>query len=234
MSTKSKKFRAALEAYDATQMYSLEEGVEIVKKVHFASFDETVEAHIQLGIDPRKSDQTVRSTVVLPHGTGKTPRVVAITKADRFAAAEAAGADIVGAEEIVAKIKGGWSDFDVVVATPDMMGLIGKELGRVLGRRMPNPKAGTVSPDISKAVGELKSGKVQFRADGAVVHSAIGRNSFEAEKLTENFRVLYDAIVKARPAAAKGTYIKSIYITNTMGPSVRIDPLKVAASAATR
>lgn len=234
MSKKSKQFRAALAAYDRTQLYSLEEAVEILKKVKFAKFDETVEAHIHLGIDSRKSDQTVRSTVVLPHGTGKTPRVVVITKADRFAAAEAAGADVVGAEDIVAKIKGGWSDFDIVVATPDMMGLIGKELGRVLGRRMPNPKAGTVSPDVAKAVGELKSGKVQFRADGAVVHSAFGRNSFESGKLLENFRVLYEAIVKARPAAAKGTYIKSIYITNTMGPSVRVDPLKVTAAGAAR
>ena len=230
MSKNSKGFKAAVAAFDRTQSYSLDEAVEIIKKIHFARFDETVEAHIQLGIDPRKGDQTVRSTVVLPHGTGKTPRVVCITKADRFAAAEAAGADFVGAEDIVAKIKGGWSDFDVVVATPDMMGLIGKELGRVLGRRMPNPKAGTVAPDVSKAVGELKSGKVQFRADNAVVHTPIGRNSYENEKLAENFRVLYDAILKARPSAAKGTYVKSIYITNTMGPSVRVDPLKVAVA----
>ncbi len=231
MSKKSKQFREAVKAYDRAQMYSLEEAIDIVKKIKFAKFDEAVEAHIHLGIDYRKSDQNVRSTVVLPHGTGKTPRVVVITKADRFAAAEAAGADFVGSEDIVAKIKAGWSDFDVVVASPDMMGLIGKEIGRVLGRRMPNPKAGTVSPDVAKAVGELKSGKVEFRATEAVVHTPIGRSSFEREKLSENFRVLYDAILKARPAAAKGTYIKSIYITNTMGPSVRIDPLRVAAAA---
>ena len=234
MSKKSKNFRQALEQFDRTASYSVDEAVEVLKKIKFARFDEAVEAHLKLGIDPKKSDQTVRSTVVLPHGTGKTPRVIVFTKADRIKACEDAGADSVGAEDLVARVKEGWSDFDIAVASPDMMGLVGKELGRILGPRMPNPRAGTVTPDPAKAVAELKSGKMQFRADKfGIVHTAIGRVSFDSEKIQQNFQVLLDAVVRARPAAAKGTYLKSIYLATTMGPSVRIDPAKAAVAAAT-
>ncbi len=235
MAKRSKQYRKAAEAFDRNALYSIDEAVEIVKKISFAKFDEAVEAHFCLGIDPRKSDQTVRSSVVLPHGTGKTPNVIVITKADKFAAAEAAGANAVGAEDIIAKIKGGWSDFDIAVASPDMMGLIGKELGRILGPRMPTPKAGTVTPDPAKAVSELKSGKIQFRNDkNGIIHTPIGRVKFDADQIKQNFQVLFDAIVKSRPTTAKGTYIKSIYLAPTMGPAVRVDPQKVAVAAGNR
>lgn len=233
MAKKTKKYRAALEAYDQNSLYGSEEAIEIIKKIAYAKFDETVELHVKLGIDPRKSDQTVRGTTVLPHGTGKTPRVIVFTKGDKIRAAEAAGADAAGAEDLVARVKDGWSDFDIAVATPDMMGLVGKDLGRILGPRMPNPKAGTVAPDPVKAVQELKSGKVQYRADKlGIIHSPIGKASFDAEKLTENLKVLLDAVVRARPATAKGTYLRSICLTNTMGPSVNIDPTKAVAKSA--
>jgi len=234
MSRKSKKYRQALEQFDRAASYSIDEAIEILRRIKFARFDEAVEAHFKLGIDPKKSDQTVRSTVVLPHGTGKTPRVIVFTKADKIKAAEDAGADAVGAEDLVARVKEGWSDFDIAVASPDMMGLVGKELGRILGPRMPNPRAGTVTPDPAKAVQELKSGKMQFRADKfGIVHTAIGRVSFDTEKIQQNFQTLLDAIVRSRPAAAKGTYLKTIYLTTTMGPSVRVDPQKAAVAAAT-
>jgi len=234
MAKHTKKRKAALEAYDKNALHALEEAVGVVKKIASAKFDETVELHIKLGIDPRKSDQTVRGTTVLPHGTGKTPRVIVFTKGDRIQKAEAAGADAAGAEDLVAKVKGGWSDFDVVVATPDMMGLIGKDLGRILGPRMPNPKAGTVTPDVVKAVEELKSGKVQYRADKqGVVHSSIGRISFDQDKILENLRVLLEAIVKAKPQSSKGTYLRSIALAPSMGPAVRIDPAKAVAKSAT-
>lgn len=230
MSRKSKQYRQALTQFDAATAYSIEEAVEIVKRTCAGKFNEACELHVRLGVDTKKSDQTVRSTVVLPHGTGKVPRVVVITKADKFAAAEAAGADVVGAEDVIAKIKEGWSDFDLVVASPDMMGPIGKELGRVLGPRMPNPRTGTVTPDPSKVVAELKAGKIQFRADKfGIIHCAIGRCGFGSEELLGNFRVLFDAIVKARPVAAKGTYIRSIYVCSTMGPAIRVDTQKAAA-----
>lgn len=233
MAKKTKKQRQALEAYDRNTLYASEEAIDIIKKIAFAKFDETVELHVKLGIDPRKSDQTVRGTTVLPHGTGKTPRVIVFTKGDKIRLAEEAGADAAGAEDLVARVKDGWSDFDVAVATPDMMGLVGKDLGRILGPRMPNPKAGTVAPDPVKAVQELKSGKVQYRADKlGIIHSPIGKVSFDAEKLTENLRVLLDAVVRARPATAKGTYLRSIALTSTMGPSVRVDPTKAAAKTA--
>ncbi len=233
MSRKSKKFRQALEQYDRTAAYSVEEAIEVLKRIKFARFDEAVEAHFRLGIDPKKSDQTVRSTVVLPHGTGKTPRVIVFTKADKISACEQAGADLVGAEDLVGKVKEGFSDFDIAVASPDMMGLVGKELGRILGPRMPNPRAGTVTPDPAKAVQELKSGKMQFRADKfGIVHTSIGRVGFDSEKIHQNFQTLLDAVVRARPAAAKGTYLKTIYLTTTMGPSVRVDPQKAAVAAA--
>lgn len=227
MPTKTKKYVDAKKQFDENNLYSPEEALEIIKKIAFAKFNETVEAHIKLGIDPRKSDQTVRGTTVLPHGTGKTPRVIVFTKGEKIQQAEAAGADEAGAEELVAKVKGGWSEFDIAVASPDMMGLLGKELGRVLGPRMPNPKAGTVNPDVAKAVAELKSGKVQYRTDKlGIVHSPIGKVQFEADQLSQNFRTLMDALVRAKPATAKGAYIKSVYVTSTMGPAVRIDPAR--------
>ena len=229
-----KKYRASVDEFQRNALHAVEEALAIVRKTAKAKFNETVECHVKLGIDPKKSDQTVRGTVVLPHGTGKTPRVIVFTKADRIKACEDAGADSVGAEDLVARVKEGWSDFDIAVASPDMMGLVGKELGRILGPRMPNPRAGTVTPDPAKAVAELKSGKMQFRADKfGIVHTAIGRVSFDSEKIQQNFQVLLDAVVRARPAAAKGTYLKSIYLATTMGPSVRIDPAKAAVAAAT-
>ncbi|MCE7871386.1 50S ribosomal protein L1 [bacterium CPR1] len=235
MPTKTKKYVDACKQFDANALYSPEEALEIVKKIAFAKFNETVEAHIKLGIDPRKSDQTVRGTTVLPHGTGKTPRVIVFTKGDKIQQAEAAGADEAGAEDLVAKVKGGWSEFDIAVASPDMMGLLGKELGRVLGPRMPNPKAGTVNPDVARAVAELKSGKVQYRTDKlGIVHSPIGKVSFEADQLTQNLRTLMDALVRAKPATAKGTYIRSVYVTPTMGPAVRIDPARAAVAVAAK
>jgi large subunit ribosomal protein L1 len=226
----TKNRKAAYEAFDRNHLHGLDEAVALLSKVAKAKFDETIEMHIRLGIDPRKSDQTVRGTTILPHGTGKSPRVIVFTKGDKIKAAEAAGADAAGAEELVAKVKDGWSDFDVVVASPDMMGMIGKELGRVLGPRMPNPKAGTVTPDVVKAVEELKSGKVQYRADKlGIVHSSVGKVSFGEQKLTENIRVLVDAIVKAKPASSKGSYLRSISLAPTMGPGVKIDPTRAVA-----
>lgn len=232
MAKLSKKRKAAYEAYDRSALHGLEDAVSILPKVAQAKFDETVELHIKLGIDPRKSDQNVRGTTVLPHGTGKSPRVIVFTKGDKIKAAEAAGADAAGAEELVARVKDGWSDFDLVVASPDMMGLLGKELGRVLGPKMPNPKAGTVAPDVVKAVEELKSGKVQYRADKlGIVHSSVGRVSFGDQKVTENIRALVDAVVKAKPSSSKGTYLRSVTLTTTMGPAIKIDPLRLTKAA---
>lgn len=230
-----KKYRASLDEFQRNAMHAIDEALAIVRKTAKAKFNETVECHVKLGIDPKKSDQTVRGTVVLPHGTGKTPKVIVFTKGDKAKDAEAAGADAVGAEDLVARVKGGWSDFEVCVATPDMMGLLGKELGRVLGPRMPNPKVGTVTTDVKKAVEELKSGKVQYRADKlGVVHSPLGKISFEDEKLQQNFAVLLDALIRAKPATAKGVYLRSITVCSTMGPGVRIDPLRAQASVQAR
>lgn len=230
MATKTKKQRAALEQFDKGQTYDVAQAVETLMKVAFAKFDETVEVHIKLGIDPRKSDQTVRGTTVLPHGTGKTPRVIVFTKGDRIKAAENAGADMAGAEELIQKVKDGWSDFDIAVATPDMMAEIGKNLGRVLGPKMPNPRAGTVATDPVKAVTELKSGKIQYRADKTgIVHCAVGKVSFGAEKVVENLKVLLEAVVKAKPSAAKGAYLRSVTLSSTMGPGVSVDTVKAGA-----
>jgi large subunit ribosomal protein L1 len=235
MAKHGKKYADSLKEFDRAAQYALEEALAIVKKTAKAKFDETVECHIKLGIDPKKSDQTVRGTVVLPNGTGKTPKVIVITKGDKAKDAEAAGADRVGAEELIAEIKGGFSDFEVVVATPDMMGMIGKELGRVLGPRMPNPKVGTVTTDVRKAVEELKSGKVQYRADKlGVIHTPVGKCSFDTEKLTQNFNVLLDAVVRAKPATSKGTYLRSITLTATMGPGIRVDPMKASATVSAK
>lgn len=230
MAKKTKKYRAALEQYDSTEAFDVAEAVENVCKVAFAKFDETVEIHVRLGIDPRKSDQTVRGTTVLPHGTGKTPKVIVFTKGDRIKAAEEAGADLAGAEDLIQKVKDGFSDFDIAVASPDMMGEIGKNLGRVLGPKMPNPRAGTVAPDPAKAVVELKSGKIQYRADkSGIVHCPVGKVSFGPEKLVENLKVLLEALVRAKPSASKGAYLKTVTLASTMGPPIKVDSQNASA-----
>ena len=204
------------------------EAIGIVKKVATAKFDETVEVAVKLGVDPRHADQQVRGAVVLPHGTGKTAKVLVFAKGDKAKEAEAAGADFVGAEDMISKIEGGWIGFDVAVATPDMMGMVGK-LGRLLGPKglMPNPKTGTVSFDVERAVKEIKAGKIEYRTDkSGIIHAPIGKVSFDGEKLSENYYTLLDALVKAKPAAAKGQYIRSVTVASTMGPGVRVNPLK--------
>lgn len=233
MARKSKKYKEAVKQINREQAYVLNDAVELIKKLSYAKFDETVEVHFHLGIDCKKSDQNIRGTIVLPHGTGKTLRICVITKADKFEAAEQAGADVVGFEDVIAKIKSGWSDFDLCVATPDVMGVIGKELGRVLGPRMPNPKSGTVTPDLAKTIAEFKKGKLEYRNDKHnCVHSILGKVSFESEKLQQNFKTLFDAILKAKPAAVKGTYVRSIYLTTSMGPSINVDVLNASQSTA--
>lgn len=235
MSKKSKKYAEALKQIEPGHAYTVAEAIDLVKKLSFAKFDETVEAHFHLGIDCKKSDQNIRGTIVLPHGTGKTLRICVITKADRFDAAEQAGADVVGFEDVIAKIKSGWSDFDLCIATPDVMGVIGKELGRVLGPRMPNPKSGTVTPDLPKTISEFKKGKLEYRNDKHnCVHSILGKVSFDADKLQQNFRTLFEAILKAKPSAVKGTYVRSIYLTTSMGPSINLDVLNASQTSASR
>lgn len=220
-----KRYRALETKIDREKFYSTQEAASLVKTLATAKFDETIEAHFRLGIDTKKSDQNVRGTVALPHGTGKTIRVLAITKGDKIAAAQAAGADHVGSEEVVEKILGGWLDFDAVVATPDMMATIGGKLGRVLGPKglLPNPKAGTVGPDIAALVKALKAGQIEFRADKTgVVHAPIGKASFDANKLAENLESLKKAVEAAKPESAKGVYLKTLYVTSTMGPSLKV------------
>lgn len=230
MARHGKNYRESLKLFDRQTLYAPEEALEIVKKAAKAKFDETVEVHIKLGIDPRKSDQTVRGTVVLPHGTGKTPKVIVFAKGDKAKDAETAGADAVGAEDLIARVKEGWSDFEIAVATPDMMGAVGKELGRILGPRMPNPKVGTVTMDVKKAVDEIKSGKVQYRADKlGCIHTPLGKVSFTSEKLAHNFTTLLDAIIRAKPPTSKGTFLKTITFTSTMGPGIRVDPSRASA-----
>ena len=232
MRTHGKRFNNLVKAYDAKTLFEPSEAVSIVKKNATAKFNETVEAHIRLGVDPKKSDQNVRGTVLLPHGTGQTVRVIAFAKGDNARAAEAAGADVVGEQDLIDKVKGGFAEFDVAVATPDMMAAVGKELGRVLAQKMPNPKAGTVSANIGQAVRDIKAGKVEYRLDKTgIVHTIVGKASFEENQLTENVAVLLDAIVRAKPAASKGTYVRSITLTSTMGPGVKVDPTKVKAHA---
>lgn len=229
MPKRGKKYQEALKLIDKDKQYEPAEALELVKKTATAKFDETVEVHVRLGVDTRHADQQVRGTVVLPHGTGKTRTVLVFAKGEKAQEAEAAGADYVGAEELVAKVEGGWLDFDVVIATPDMMASVGK-LGRILGPRglMPNPKVGTVTFEIEKAVKDVKAGKIEFRADKTnIVHAPVGKASFDADKLLENFQVLMDAIIKAKPAAAKGQYLRSITVTSTMGPGIKVSPLKV-------
>ena len=230
MAKLGKKYKAAIEKYDRSNLYNASEALKIVTDVASAKFDETVEAHIRLGVDSRHADQQVRGAVVLPHGTGKTKRVLVFAKGDKATEAQQAGADFVGAEDMAEKIqKENWFDFDVIVATPDMMGVIGR-LGRVLGPKvlMPNPKSGTVTQDVTKAIEEIKAGKVEYRLDKTnIIHVPVGKVSFGAEKLSENFFALIDAIIKAKPAAAKGQYLKSVSVTSTMGPGVKINPVRV-------
>lgn len=225
MAKKSKSMRAALEKVDATKLYSVEEAVALAKETSIAKFDASVEVAYNLNIDTKKSDQQIRGAMVLPNGTGKTARVLVFARGEKAKEAEAAGADFVGADELVTKINGGWLDFDVVIATPDMMAVVGR-LGRVLGPRnlMPNPKTGTVTMDVTKAVEESKAGKVNYRADKAGnIHVPIGKVSFGNEKLVENFKALNAVIMAAKPATAKGTYITNLSVTTTMGAGVKVD-----------
>ena len=220
-----KKYQEAAKLVEAGKAYDLVEAVEVVKKTATAKFDETVDVAVRLGVNPKYADQQVRGAVVLPHGTGKTKKVLVFAKGDKVAEAEAAGADYVGSDEFVTKIKEGWFDFDVTVATPDMMGVVGR-LGRILGPRglMPNPKLGTVTMDLTKAVKEIKAGKVEYRTDKAGnVHVPIGKASFESEKLVQNLQTLLDTLVKVKPAAAKGQYMRNITISTTMGPAVTVN-----------
>jgi large subunit ribosomal protein L1 len=225
MRKRGKKFAAARKEIPIDRNYTIEDAVPLVQKVKFAKFDETVEMSLRLGVDPKHADQMVRGTVVLPHGLGKSKRVLAIAGGEKQKEAQAAGADVVGGEEMVDKIQGGYMDFDAVVATPDMMRAVGK-LGKVLGPRglMPNPKTGTVTTDIAKAVQEIKAGKVEFRVDKTgIIHAPVGKSSFTATNLIANAHALVDSIVKAKPAAAKGKYLRSVTLSSTMGPGVRID-----------
>ncbi|MFS0644888.1 50S ribosomal protein L1 [Siminovitchia sp. 179-K 8D1 HS] len=233
MAKKGKKYIEALKLVDRSKAYAVAEAIELVKKTDYAKFDATVEAAFRLGVDPKKADQQIRGAVVLPNGTGKTQRVLVFAKGEKAKEAEAAGADYVGDTEYINKINQGWLDFDVVVATPDMMGEVGK-LGRTLGPKglMPNPKTGTVTFDVAKAVNEIKAGKVEYRLDKAgIIHVPIGKVSFDSAKLEENFSTLYETLLKAKPAAAKGTYMKSVTITSTMGPGIKVDPATVSVKA---
>ena len=222
-----KKYQDSVKAFDLTKQYDAAEAVNVLLETAKAKFDETIELHVRLGVDPRQADQQVRGVLVLPHGTGKTKRVLVIAKGAKADAAQAAGADYVGAEELIAKIQNdNWFDFDVMITTPDMMGMVGR-IGRILGPKglMPNPKSGTVTMDVEKAIAEVKAGKVEYRLDKtAIIHCPIGKKSFGAEKLMDNFTALMDAIVKAKPAAAKGTYLKSVTLASTMGPGVKVLP----------
>ncbi|MGG3161685.1 50S ribosomal protein L1 [Geobacillus stearothermophilus] len=232
MPKRGKKYLEALKLVDRFKAYPVAEAIELVKKTNVAKFDATVEVAFRLGVDPKKADQQIRGAVVLPHGTGKVARVLVFAKGEKAKEAEAAGADYVGDTEYINKIQQGWFDFDVVVATPDMMGEVGK-LGRILGPKglMPNPKTGTVTFDVAKAVQEIKAGKVEYRVDKAGnIHVPIGKVSFDNEKLVENFAAVYEAILKAKPAAAKGTYVKNVTITSTMGPGIKVDPSTVAVA----
>lgn len=230
MPKRGKKYKAALELFDKHELYETEQAMEIVIKTAGAKFDETIEAHYRMGLDGRHADQQIRGAIVLPHGTGKTKKVLVFAKGPKATEAEEAGADYVGAEEMAAKIqKEGWFDFDAVIATPDMMGVVGR-LGKILGPKglMPNPKSGTVTMDVAKAIAETKAGKVEYRLDKTnIVHCPIGKASFGPEKLQENFEALTAAIIKAKPAAAKGQYIKSATVAATMGPGVKLNPQKL-------
>lgn len=227
----AKKLKEALAKVDRSRTYALKEGIELVKAASYAKFDETVDLSVRLGVDPRHADQMVRGAVVLPNGLGKDVRVLVFAKGEKEKEAREAGADYVGAEDLVAKIQEGWFEFDTAIATPDMMGVVGK-IGKLLGPRglMPNPKVGTVTFDVGRAVKESKSGKVEFRVEKAgIIHAPVGKVSFDGGKLQENILALVDALIKAKPSAAKGTYMKKISISSTMGPGVRLDTAEVAA-----
>jgi len=229
MRKRGKKFAAARAAIPSEKAFTLEDAIPLVQKVKYAKFDETVELSLRLGVDPKHADQMVRGTVVLPHGLGKSKRVAAIASGEKQKEAQEAGADVVGGDDLVEKIQGGFMDFDAVVATPDMMRSVGK-LGKVLGPRglMPNPKTGTVTTDIAKAIREIKAGKVEFRVDKTgIIHAPVGKMSFEGSALVANAHALVDSIVKAKPAAAKGKYLKSVTVSSTMGPGVRIDTTNI-------
>ncbi|GAV24243.1 50S ribosomal protein L1 [Carboxydothermus islandicus] len=224
-----KKYLEAAKKVDKTKLYEPAEAFALVKELSFAKFDETVEVAVKLGVDPRHADQQVRGAVVLPHGTGKTRKVLVFAKGEKAKEAEAAGADYVGAEEYIEKIAQGWIDFDVVVATPDMMGAVGR-LGKILGPKglMPSPKTGTVTFEVAKAIADIKAGKIEYRVDKAgIVHVPIGKVSFPVEKLVENFHTLIDALIKAKPSGAKGQYLKGVSVSSTMGPGIKINHLKL-------
>lgn len=225
MKQHGKKYRSALEKIEPGRKYNLDSAITKIKEIAFAKFDETVELTVWLGVDPRKADQLVRGTLVLPHGLGKSKTVLVIAQGDKIREAEEAGADIVGGEDVVTRIKGGWTDFDAVIATPDMMRLVG-QLGKILGPRglMPNPKTGTVTPDVATAIKETKAGKVEYRVDKTgVIHVGVGKVSFEPDKLRDNTKALLDAVMKAKPATAKGKYIRKVNLASTMSPGVLLD-----------
>jgi large subunit ribosomal protein L1 len=233
MAKHGKNYRAALEKIEPLKQYPPQDGVKLVKDTSFTKFDASVELHIRTGLDPKHADQQVRGSAVLPAGTGRTQRVVAFAQGDKAREAEAAGADIVGAEELVQRVQGGWTDFDVAVATPDMMGMVGR-LGRILGPRglMPNPRSGTVTPDIGRALREIKGGRVEFRVDRTgVIHAPIGKVSFEDDKLLQNLGAFVDAVVRAKPSGAKGTYLRTFNLASTMGPAVELDSAATLALA---
>ena len=228
-----KKYLEAVKAYDRSKLLDVNEAISLVKKNATAKFDETIELHLRTGCDGRHADQQIRGAVVLPHGTGKTVRVLVFAKGPKADEATKAGADYVGAEDLMTKIQGGWFDFDVVVATPDMMGIVGR-IGRLLGPKglMPNPKSGTVTMDVTKAVNEIKAGKVEYRLDKAnIIHVALGKASFTEEQLSDNFRTLINVILKARPSSLKGQYLKSVTLTSTMGPGIRLNVSKLQGDA---
>ncbi len=226
-----KRYKKVASEYDRRQLFTPPEAIALVKKNANAKFAETVEAHIRLGVDPKKSDQNVRGTVLLPHGTGRTVRVIAFAKGDNAKAAQEAGADVVGDQDLIDRVKGGFMEFDVAVATPDMMAQVGKELGRILAQKMPNPKAGTVTPNVAAAIRDIKAGKVEFRLDKTgIIHTIVGKATFDEQHLTENVATLLDAIVRAKPSAAKGTYLRSVTLTSTMGPGVKVDPNRIKAT----
>jgi len=230
-----KNYREMAAGFESQKLYSPEEALAMIKNMAKAKFDETVEISVRLGVDPRHADQQIRGAVVLPHGTGRTVRVAVFAKGEKAKEAEEAGADVVGAEDLIENISKGWLEFDVAAATPDMMGAVGK-LGRVLGPKglMPNPKTGTVTLDIAKAVKDIKAGKVEYRVDKTgIIHVPIGKVSFDLDKLVGNFKTLFDVIVKAKPATAKGTYIKSVVVSSTMSPGVKISPIVAAAGGGT-
>jgi large subunit ribosomal protein L1 len=233
MAKPGRKYREALKALGDERLFDSARAVELVKANAKAKFDETIELHVRLGVDQKKPEQNVRGTVVLPHGTGQTKKVIVFAKGEKAKEAQEAGADVVGDQDLIDRIKGGWLDFDVAVATPDMMGAVGSNLGKILAQRMPNPKTGTVTQNIKQAVAEIKAGKVEYRLDKAAnIHVVVGKASFSKEALLENLTALTDAIVRAKPASAKGTYMKSVTLTSTMGPGVRIDPTRLKSATA--